>query len=163
MRILINNELVSAQNYFKEVARVAEKALCKRDKCGAIIVSHGIIIGKGYNAPPQDDLSNTKCSCEYPEVSRKKKSDKTCCMHAEWRAILDALKFENNLQGSSLYFARVDEQGNLLPSGEPYCTVCSRFALDVGISEFVLEHEDGIVAYDTKEYNDLSYKFHKGV
>jgi hypothetical protein len=29
--------------------------------------------------------------------------------------------------------------------------------LDVGISEFVLWHEQGITIYDTDEYNNLSF------
>jgi len=49
----------------------------------------------------------------------------------------------------------------MLKSGKPYCTVCSRLALDNGIKEFVLWHTDGIKGYDTKEYNKLSYDFNK--
>ena len=44
-------------------------------------------------------------------------------------------------------------------AGKPYCTVCSRLAIDSGIVEFVLWHESGITAYPTDEYNDLSYDF----
>ena len=161
MRILEGGELAEAKEYFESVATVAAKAKCRRAKCGCVIASHGNIIGEGYNAPPLDDLGNAACDFEYPADSRKPKSDRTCCMHAEWRAILDALKKGNNLEGSVLYFGRVDDAGNRTPSGEPYCTVCSRLALDTGIAEFVLEHEHGIVAYGTKEYNDLSYDFHK--
>ncbi|MDB4984240.1 MAG: deoxycytidylate deaminase [Patescibacteria group bacterium] len=161
MRILEGSDLAQAHKYFESVAKIAMKALCKRDKCGAVIVSNGMIIGEGYNAPPNDNIVDAKCTCEYPEHLKKPKSDRTCCMHAEWRAILDSLKKGNDLKGSVLYFGRIDDQGNLLPSGEPYCTVCSRLALDTGIAEFVLEHSDNIVAYETKEYNEMSYEFHK--
>ena len=81
-------------------------------------------------------------------------------MHAEWRAIMDALK--NNpekIKGSKLYFTKVHEDGNLLRSGQPDCTVCSRLALDSGISTFVLWHEEGIHEYPTDEYNKLSYQY----
>jgi hypothetical protein len=44
-------------------------------------------------------------------------------------------------------------------SGKPYCTICSKSALDIGIKEFVLWHEDGICAYDTAEYNLLSFDY----
>jgi hypothetical protein len=80
-------------------------------------------------------------------------------MHAEWRAILDGVKRNpNRMVGSQLYFTRVNENGEILKSGEPYCSVCSRLALDAGVSEFVLWHEKGICSYDTTEYNKLSFR-----
>lgn len=49
--------------------------------------------------------------------------------------------------------------GLILKAGKPYCTICSKMALDVGIAEFVLWHEEGITVYDTKEYNELSFQY----
>ena len=119
------------------------------------------MIGEGYSGPPLDDEANRMCSNE-PKFNFKPKSDRTCCVHAEWRAIMDALKRNpDKIKGSALYFTRVDEGGSILKSGKPYCTVCSRLALDAGIATVILWHEDGIKAYDTKEYNKLSYDFHK--
>ena len=81
-------------------------------------------------------------------------------MHAEWRALTDALRGGHTLEGADLYFAGIDTEGNMRFSGAPYCTICSRFALDLGIARFGLWHESGVVMYDTKTYNDLSYAFH---
>ena len=98
----------------------------------------------------------------YPKVrTRKPKSDCTCCVHAEWRAIMNALAQHGDITGASLYFTRVDEQGAIVYSGEPYCTVCSRLALDAGIAHFCLWHEHGIMRYDTHDYNERSYAFHQ--
>lgn len=158
----------SHETYFAAAAKEAEKAICLRAKCGAVIVKNDTIIGRGFNGPATADTDKTrfaassqKCDCIYPQ-SAKPKSDRTCCVHAEWRAIIDALKnsSEKTLAGSILYFTRVDGDGNILKSGEPYCTVCSRLALDTGISQFGLWHESGIRMYDTGEYNELSYQFH---
>ena len=141
-----------------EAAEVAEKALCLRAKCGTVVVSDGEIIGRGYNAPPLDKEENRMCDKQIAEG--KPKYDKTCCMHAEWRAILDALRNNpNKIAGSKLYFTRVDDNGKILKSGKPFCTVCSRLALDCGISDFILWHEEGITSYPTDEYNQLSYQF----
>lgn len=145
--------------YFKLAAAEAQKALCKRGRGGAVIVKDGAVIGRGYNAPPHDDLSLAKCNLDQ-RTSQKPKSDRTCCVHAEWRALTDALATMHDLAGADLYFAGVDDDGNMRHSGKPYCTVCSRLALDLGVAHFGLWHESGIVMYDTKTYNDLSYEYH---
>lgn len=149
-----------AERYFEEASNEAKKSLCLRDKCGAIIVSDGKVVGRGYNAPPNDDLALRRCDLNIIQ-SPKPKSDRTCCVHAEWRAIIDAIRHEKKLDGSTLFFTRVDRDGNILKSGQPYCTVCSRLALDNGVGFFALWHENGIGIYDTKEYDELSYRFHR--
>ncbi|MFO0743876.1 MAG: deaminase [Candidatus Paceibacterota bacterium] len=150
---------MNKEDYFKEAAKEAEKALCLKDKCGAIVSLNNEIIGRGFNGPAVNDIANRKCHLNLINSS-KPKSDRTCCIHAEWRAIIDAIKNKKDISGSILYFTRVDDQNNILKSGEPYCTVCSRLALDNGVKYFALWHESGIKLYDTKEYNELSYKFH---
>ena len=73
---------------------------------------------------------------------------------------MDALRRNpNKLYGSRIYFTRLGENKEQLLVGNPYCTICSKMALDVGIIEFVLQHEKGVCVYDTKEYNTLSFKF----
>jgi deoxycytidylate deaminase len=164
------------ETYFAAAAKEAEKAICLRDKCGAVVVLDDVVIGRGYSGPATAHAEKThiapgpqKCERDFLQ-SPKPKSDRTCCVHAEWRAIINAVKHvakaagnssEETLAGSILYFTRVDADGNILKSGEPYCTVCSRLALDTGISQFALWHESGIRLYDTGEYNELSYQFHK--
>ena len=119
----------------------------------------GEIIGQGFNSPPQNLESQRRCHCDKAQY-HKKVTDKTCCIHAEQRAILDALKFASDkLIGSDLYFIRLDPEGKPAKSGNPYCTICSKMALEVGIKTFNLWHPEGIVAYDTEEYNILSYQY----
>ncbi len=73
---------------------------------------------------------------------------------------MDALREKpEKLFGSRLYFIRVDDGGLPSRAGGPYCTICSKMALDVGIEEFVLWHQKGICIYDTKEYNKLSFQY----
>ena len=150
----------SHKDWFIEAGEEAKKSLCLRDKCGAVIVFDGEIVGRGYNAPPQDDVAQRKCHLELVH-SDKPKSDRTCCMHAEWRAILDAVA-NGKAKGSTLYFVRVDEEGKIKSSnGIPYCTVCSRLALDIGVAFFALHTKEGARVWNTEEYNDLSYAFHE--
>lgn len=162
MKYLENEEKEIADRWMREALKVAEKAMCLKAKCGTVVVKDGKIIGSGYNAPPLDSEENRFCNKEFLNDINigKPKYDKTCCIHAEWRAIMDALKNNGDkIEGSKLYFTRVDEEGNLKKSGKPYCTVCSRLALDCGIDKFILWHEDGICEYDTVEYNKLSYEY----
>lgn len=159
MKYLTDPEETEALSWIHEAAKVADKALCLKAKCGSIIVKDGVIIGEGYNAPPLDDMNNSFCLTPY-EHTGKPRYDHTCCMHAEWRAILNTVKNNaDKITGSTLYFTRIDKDGNLTKSGEPLCTVCSRFALDSGVKEFVLQHEDGVCVYQTDEYNTLSYAY----
>ena len=148
-----------AISYFHKVAEVALRSSCFRAKCGAIIVKDDSIIGFGFNSPPKDMLLEY---CIKDILPTGFSSDRTCCVHAEERAIIDALKnYHEKLIDSRLYFIRLDEHGALSRSGKPYCTICSKLALDVGISEFCLWHDNGICVYGAKEYNELSFKFIK--
>lgn len=149
-----------AIKWMNEAAKIAEKALCLKAKCGTVIVKDEEIIGCGYNAPPLDKEENRMCDKEVG--IGKEKYDRTCCMHAEWRAIMDALKRNpEKLKGSKLYFTRVNGKGQIKKSGKPYCTVCSRLAHDSGIKKFILWHGEGICEYPTDEYNKLSYQYNE--
>ena len=160
MKYLSGKNEKIALEYMAEAARVALNSTCHDARCGSIIVKYGKIIGKGFNSPPGNKENQRRC--DYSKDSYHKKiTDKTCCVHAEERAIIDALR--NNplkIVGSTLYFTRIDEHGNLLRRlGAPYCTICSKMALDVGIEEFVLYHLDGISIYNTDEYNLISFNY----
>lgn len=159
MKNLTNTEEEkNAIKWMNEAAKVAERALCLKAKCGTVIVSGNEIIGRGYNAPPLDKEENRTCDKDFGVG--KPKYDRTCCIHAEWRAIMDALAHNpDKIKGSKLYFTRVDATGNIKKSGKPYCTVCSRLALDSGIETFALWHEEGICDYPTPEYDRLSYEY----
>lgn len=137
MRYLSGDEEKKALEHINNVAGVAKNATCERSKCGSVIVRLDEIIGSGFNSPPQDIEEQRRCS-HSKDFYHKKVTDKTCCVHAEQRAIIDALrKNSDKLSGSRLYFVR----------------------LDVGIVEFVLWHDEGVCVYDTKEYNELSFQF----
>lgn len=147
--------------WIEAAAKLArEQSRCGRARCGSVIVQNGEVIGEGVNSPPGNDGQQSRCSRKH-ELKDGFKSDRTCCVHAEQRAVMDALKRRSGeLQGATLYFIRLDDSGEPKPSGQPYCTICSKMALDAGIAEFVLWHgKDGLVAYDTREYNDLSFAY----
>lgn len=159
MRILQGEEREKAEGYMERAAEVALSATCKRSRCGCVIVKDGEVIGEGFNSPPRDLENERRCQNEKDQYDRKV-TDKTCCVHAEVRAILDALKRNpEKVAGAELYFMRLDAEGKKQFSGEPYCTICSKLALDTGISLFSLYRAEGVVGYETEEYNTLSYAY----
>lgn len=161
MQYLTNNEEQAALLFLEKAAEVAKSATCERAQCGSVIVKDGEIIGSGFNSPPGEHESQRRCACEKSSYDQKV-TDKTCCVHAEQRAIMDALRHNpDKLAGSRLYFIRLDDDGKMTRAGMPYCTICSKMALDVGIAEFVLWQERGVAVFDTVEYNDLSFAFGK--
>lgn len=152
------------EQYFALAAKEAALATCHRAKCGSVIVTEaGDVIGKGHNSPPSDDETQRTCDVDDYDFAKKPKYDKTCCVHAEWNAILDACKQHGRaIEGSILYFMRIDDDGNLTDASTPFCTVCSRLALQSGIAIFALWNEKPVL-YKTAQYNLLSYEFHRGV
>jgi len=146
-----------AKTYFNLAAKIALQSTCYRSKGGSVIVKEDQVIGTGFNSPPQNQ---TLDHCLKDDLPSNFKSDKTCCIHAEQRAIMDALRNNpNKIKGSRIYFIRLDKNNQPQPAGKPYCTICSKMALDVGITEYVLWHQEGICVYDADEYNRLSFQF----
>ncbi len=147
-----------AIGFLLRAAEAAKRATCLRAKCGTVIAQGDQVIGEGWNSPPGDLASQRRCQLKKSEYDLKV-TDKTCCVHAEERAIMDALRrYPDRIPGSTLYFIRLDERGEPARAGKPYCTICSKMALDAGIALFVLWHADGVCAYPAAEYNALSYR-----
>lgn len=147
------------EELFKRAQATAQLATCNRARCGSVIVAiDGQIIGEGYNAPPLGDESQRMCDARLDKTI-KQNNDKTCCVHAEWNAMLDALQnHPQKVVGSTLYFMRIDDNGDVTEAGEPYCTVCSRLALQSGISIFGLWN-DGPEMIPADAYNLRSYDY----
>jgi len=157
MKVLIGKESESAMHFIDIAADVALGSGCLRSRCGSIIVNDNEIIGRGFNSLPMNKVLE---HCIKDELPIDFKSDRTCCVHAEQRAVMNALATNpKKVEGSTLYFIRLDKEGNKLNAEDPYCTICSKMALDVGISEFVLLREEGITVYDIEEYNRFSFGF----
>jgi len=158
-----SNTMQTDEAYFDEAKKVALLATCNRARCGSVIVAKdGRIIGRGYNAPPLGDESQRMCDVSL-DKNIKQSNDKTCCVHAEWNAIIDALKHHSDkIEGSTLYFMRVNEAGEFTEAGDPYCTVCSRLALESGVKTFGLWNGSPEMI-DTSDYNLRSFSYFQDV
>lgn len=158
MRRVEGDEFQAIKPYFERAASVAKDATCLRAKCGSVIVKNAVIIGEGFNSPALNREDQRLCEADM-DTSIKPKYDKTCCIHAEWRAVLDACKTNaDKLAGSVLYFMRINEQGEFTDAGDPFCTVCSRLTMEAGVGEFALYNNEGADIYPLDEYNQKSYE-----
>lgn len=152
--------------WFRAACNAAENSLCLKSKCGAVLVAptlffekalfEGRLLSAGSNGPPRNDVAYRRCGETTPSKAHPK-AGRTCCVHAEVRALLSIPR--GTILGSTLYFARVDEKGVLLPSGRPWCTECSKLALDLGVKTWVLWHEAGPAEYDAAHYDWLSNRY----
>jgi dCMP deaminase len=160
METLAPSQALRARGFLARAAEVAKESKCRKAHCGAVVVLDHQVVGRGYNAPPQDRNDLATCSCTYNADSSKPRYDQTCCLHAEWRAVLDAVRAGRLLQDASLYFLRLLEDNRWAYEDTPYCTVCSRLILDVGVAEICVPTTSGIVSYPAEEFYRLSYSFH---
>lgn len=158
MKILAGLEEKDALQWFEKTAEVASRSLCKRALCGSIIVKDGDLISEGFNGPPQDKPEFRTCLDEY-QIPAGFRHDKTCCIHAEQRAIQNALKNDKNVNGSRIYFVAIDKDGNKIQATDMKCTICSRAVLDAGIFEFAFYSGEGVRVYPPEEVNQLSYEY----
>ena len=117
MRHLSGDEEKKALEHIAEAARVALGSTCERSRCGSVIIKDDEVIGAGFNSPPSEGQRR----CNHKKSSyHNKVTDKTCCVHAEQRAIMDALRRNpDKIEGSRLYFIRLKE-GATSKSGKPY-------------------------------------------
>ena len=144
--------------WISEAASVATKSSCLRAHCGAVIVKDAKIIGSGFNSPPQNKSEHRTCLDEY-EISAGFRHDRTCCIHAEQRAIHDAMKEGQDMTGATIYFCGLEDNGEKKQAHRTVCTICSRAVLDAGIKYFVLYWTDGVRVYDTQEFNKSSHEY----
>lgn len=161
MRKVTGQELADITPFFELAAKAAANATCHRAQCGSVIVKDGKVIGTGFNSPPLNDESRRTCDSNW-DYKKKPKYDLTCCIHAEWRAVIDACKNDaDKINGSTMYFMRINEDGKFTDAGEPYCTTCSRLTMESGVGEFALWNNESASIYSLPEYDDLSYAYYR--
>lgn len=158
MRVLTGDEEKEALRWIDETARVATQSLCLRASCGSIIVKNGELISEGFNSPPQNDPKLRTCLNEY-EIPAGFRHDRTCCIHAEQRAIQNAYKSGKDIKGARIYFVAIDKAGNKIKATDMKCTICSRAVLDASMPEFAFYTEEGVRVYDADEVDRLSYEY----
>ena len=114
----------SKNEYFMQLARtVATRSTCPKAQVGAVIVRDGSIISTGYNGAP---VGEAHCD----EAGHNESPDGHCqrAVHAELNAILQAAKFGNATNGSSLFITHFP------------CNHCLKALRNAGILEINYEN-----------------------
>lgn len=154
--VLTQTAEAKALAWLEAAAETARASHCLRRKCGSVLVSaEGEVFAPAVNQLPP----GAEVHCDPYCLDKAFKSDKACCVHAEQRTVMAALKEGRSLAGSTMVFASVDEVGARLKSGSPYCTICSKMALEAGVGYWILEHEHGVTRYGALEYNRISFEY----
>lgn len=132
----------------------AKTSGCARDHRGAVVFKDGRILGAASNGP----IPPFKCSLE--------KCGNVCgiyAMHAERLAIINALEEQEDLTDASVLHVKVDNEGVIQKSGDLRCEDCTGYMVRVGrnkkgmqMKEFILLQEEGWVAYEIKEADEVT-------
>jgi deoxycytidylate deaminase len=130
----LDNQLI-----YKDFAeRLKRKARCCVTTFGCVIVNeNGEIIGEGWNGPPENepsckDLGGCQRTIVYnPETNQK--CYRGCrAVHAEVRAILNALKVKSDLSNCILYLVGDENYHSRFP-----CEECRKIIREVKIKKVV--------------------------
>jgi dCMP deaminase len=95
--------------YFMGIAiAVRERADCRGQKVGAVIVVEDRIVSTGYNGTPEkmvncSDGGCVRCANRGKQYASGTAYDLCICVHAEQNAILSAARFGISVQGATLY------------------------------------------------------------
>ncbi|RJO60064.1 hypothetical protein C4544_06905 [candidate division WS5 bacterium] len=152
MRILEGKELKEADLFFEKAAELSRKSICHVSKIGVVLVKSGKVIGEAFNGP----LKKSCNPCLLDMIERQVKTELCLAMHAEERAVLDALEKGHDTNGADIYSVRVDE-GKIVPYKNGLCASCGRVFLESGVKNVIIPKEEGVTAYDTEEFYDISF------
>lgn len=159
MRLIEGLELNSMQPIIDAAISQAKRSVCQNSQRGATAFNQEGILGVGKNGPPvvpqrRGELPRT-ISC-IPPICWKDCRD--YAVHAEERALLDALLNKKELVGASIFHIKV-KNGLVVPSDNLSCLRCSAKVLELGLKEFILFQTQGYLAYEAYEFHCATIDF----
>ena len=145
------------QRYMEIAWEEAKKAKCKKSHFGAVIVKGGKVISTEHNAPV-DEKECSICLRLKHGLGSGKGSELCYSVHAEQRALLNALKNRKNIEGGVMYIGHLKNGEIKKFSGKPFCTICSKLIAASGLKGVMLYNGDNYVFLSSKEFHDESFK-----
>ena len=114
-----DKEYLAIANYVKKYST------CKSRNVGAVIVKDDKILSIGFNGAPDNYNACTSCYRRDQGFKSGTNLDKCYAVHAEQRALLDALRNGHDLSGATIYV-------NCSP-----CTTCAKLLIHLGINNII--------------------------
>ena len=129
-------------NYYLDIAQtVLERGTCLRRNVGAILVKNDVIISTGYAGAPRGRANCSDlgaCRREQLGIPRGQRYELCRSVHAEQNCIIAASREE--MLGSTLYLAMLDNAtGQLVRHASP-CNMCRRMIINAGIRTVVVRN-----------------------
>lgn len=129
-------------NYYLDIAQtVLERGTCLRRNVGAILVKNDVIISTGYAGAPRGRANCSDlgaCRREQLGIPRGQRYELCRSVHAEQNCIIAASREE--MLGSTLYLAMLDNAtGQLVHNASP-CNMCRRMIINAGIQTVVVRN-----------------------
>lgn len=126
----MNNEVTCNDIRMEKAIETSIGSTCSRRKVGAVIYNGSTYLGKGANKT-NDREQCRNCYRSANNIPSGYELDKCYAVHAEQRAILDAIANEkfNELKGSTLYVTTFP------------CVTCMKLLIEVGVTTIVYHTE----------------------
>lgn len=118
----------SWDKYFMKIAMlVSERSTCLRHHVGAIIVKDRRVITTGYNGAAAGTRDCLELGCLRNELGIPSGERHEICraIHAEQNAIIQAAKYGENIEGSTIYCTHSP------------CIICTKMMVNSGIKRIV--------------------------
>ncbi|MGM5487755.1 MAG: hypothetical protein ACQESG_02290 [Nanobdellota archaeon] len=151
-------ELDEVLHWLTRASEIAPYSNCTKSQRGVVVVRDAMELVSGYIWHQDPD---TYCNpCVRNEIHDNSQRALCGAEHAEQMCIRRAYENDISLHGSRLYHIKVKD-GQMLPSGQPSCEICSPLILDAGIDEVVLWHTSGYTIYNSEEFHRLTLEHGK--
>jgi dCMP deaminase len=132
-------------NYYLDLAEtVSQRSTCLRKRYGAVIVQNDEVISTGYVGAPRGRKNCSdvgECIREKMNVPRGERYELCRSIHAEANAIISASR--DQMLGSSLYLAGIEQSTGEYVKNSTCCSMCKRMVINAGIER--------VYVRDTKE------------
>ena len=157
MKYLLEDEANIAKGYLKIAAQIALDTNCLKAKRGALVVQGDAVIWKSSNALPAGVSIN---ECIKDTLPVEWKQERNCCIQAEILAVTDALsKYPHKVRWSSVYFSPLNKDGEIDISRTHFDVAASKFMIQCGIVEYIVQTKEGICSIPARELYRLSFGF----
>lgn len=117
------------EKWMNMVCEEALKSNCLKGKVGSLIVKDQNVLGIGNNSVPDGCKPCDVCLRKKYQLKSGERQEICRSVHAEQRAILNALLHHQDIKGSTIYVTKSP------------CMICAKLIIQTGIKKVVYGHK----------------------